>query len=147
MLPRQLPMDSTANALQCREMPRNRSDILPRHRPSQCPASFNNWRRRDDGKLCSSGLFSLRLQLWYLDCVKVINMDKLTDKIAALPKDATYFSLEFFPPKTQAVRNTLPQSRVSVLTFSGLLKPPSASVAHGTGAETALRHSNMGCRW
>ena len=31
-------------------------------------------------------------------------MDRLTDKIAALPPDATYFSLEFFPPKTQAVR-------------------------------------------
>ena len=30
-------------------------------------------------------------------------MEKLTDKIAALPHDATYFSLEFFPPKTQAV--------------------------------------------
>ena len=30
-------------------------------------------------------------------------MDKITDKIAALPPDAHYFSLEFFPPKTQMV--------------------------------------------
>lgn len=30
-------------------------------------------------------------------------MEKITDKIAALPKDGTYFSLEFFPPKTQMV--------------------------------------------
>jgi len=29
--------------------------------------------------------------------------DKITHKIAALPPDADYFSLEFFPPKTQAV--------------------------------------------
>lgn len=31
-------------------------------------------------------------------------MDKITDKIAALPNDASFFSLEFFPPKTQIVR-------------------------------------------
>ncbi|KAK5156073.1 hypothetical protein LTR04_005706, partial [Oleoguttula sp. CCFEE 6159] len=31
-------------------------------------------------------------------------MEKITDKIATLPKDANYFSLEFFPPKTQQVR-------------------------------------------
>lgn len=31
-------------------------------------------------------------------------MDKITDKINALSKDADYFSLEFFPPKTQMVR-------------------------------------------
>ena len=30
-------------------------------------------------------------------------MEKITDKIAALPKDAKYFSLEFFPPKTAMV--------------------------------------------
>lgn len=30
-------------------------------------------------------------------------MEKVTDKIAALPPDARYFSLEFFPPKTQMV--------------------------------------------
>lgn len=30
-------------------------------------------------------------------------MEKITDKIAALPDDANYFSLEFFPPKTAMV--------------------------------------------
>lgn len=30
-------------------------------------------------------------------------MDKISDKIAALPDNGTYFSLEFFPPKTQQV--------------------------------------------
>lgn len=30
-------------------------------------------------------------------------MEKITDKIAALPPDMNYFSLEFFPPKTQMV--------------------------------------------
>lgn len=30
-------------------------------------------------------------------------MEKLTDKIAALPPNSSYFSLEFFPPKTQMV--------------------------------------------
>jgi methylenetetrahydrofolate reductase (NADPH) len=32
-----------------------------------------------------------------------IKMEKITDKIAALPPDENYFSLEFFPPKTQMV--------------------------------------------
>ncbi len=31
-------------------------------------------------------------------------MQKITEKISALPKDGNYFSLEFFPPKTQMVR-------------------------------------------
>jgi hypothetical protein len=30
--------------------------------------------------------------------------DRIVDKIAALPEGSTYFSLEFFPPKTQQVR-------------------------------------------
>lgn len=30
-------------------------------------------------------------------------MEKITEKIAALRPDASYFSLEFFPPKTQMV--------------------------------------------
>ena len=32
------------------------------------------------------------------------HMEKITDKIAALPPGSNYFSLEFFPPKTQMVR-------------------------------------------
>jgi methylenetetrahydrofolate reductase (NADPH) len=30
-------------------------------------------------------------------------MEKITDKINALPEGAHYFSLEFFPPKTSMV--------------------------------------------
>ena len=30
-------------------------------------------------------------------------MERISDKIAALPDGANYFSLEFFPPKTQIV--------------------------------------------
>jgi hypothetical protein len=30
-------------------------------------------------------------------------MDKITDKIAGLPENTPFFSLEFFPPKTSAV--------------------------------------------
>ena len=30
-------------------------------------------------------------------------MDKITDKINALHPDSNYFSLEFFPPKTEMV--------------------------------------------
>jgi len=36
----------------------------------------------------------------------VCNMDKITDKIAALPSNGNYFSLEFFPPKTDMVSNS-----------------------------------------
>ena len=42
-------------------------------------------------------------------------MERITDKIAALPADGTYFSLEFFPPKTQPVSYThltLPTKRI-----------------------------------
>lgn len=31
-------------------------------------------------------------------------MEKITDKINALPDGSNYFSLEFFPPKTAMVR-------------------------------------------
>jgi len=30
-------------------------------------------------------------------------MERITDKIAALPEGGSFFSLEFFPPKTQQV--------------------------------------------
>jgi methylenetetrahydrofolate reductase (NADPH) len=34
-------------------------------------------------------------------------MEKITDKIKALPVGANYFSLEFFPPKTSMVCATV----------------------------------------
>jgi methylenetetrahydrofolate reductase (NADPH) len=46
-------------------------------------------------------------------------MEKITDKLAALPEDGTYFSLEFFPPKTTAVclYSRLYQYEASLLTW------------------------------
>jgi len=38
-------------------------------------------------------------------------MEKVTDKINALPAGATYFSLEFFPPKTLPVSPALPKKK------------------------------------
>lgn len=35
-------------------------------------------------------------------------MERITDKINALPDGANYFSLEFFPPKTAMVRISCP---------------------------------------
>ena len=35
-------------------------------------------------------------------------MDKITDKIAALPPNIPFFSLEFFPPKTSTVSLSIP---------------------------------------
>jgi hypothetical protein len=44
-------------------------------------------------------------------------MEKITDKIAALPDDANYFSLEFFPPKTQIVGPSSSLLIIALLTF------------------------------
>ena len=41
-------------------------------------------------------------------------MEKITDKIAALPPDAHYFSLEFFPPKTTMVWLSAPEKVLRV---------------------------------
>jgi hypothetical protein len=38
---------------------------------------------------------------WHLAHLKDAMEKKITEKIAALPPDANYFSLEFFPPKTR----------------------------------------------
>ena len=49
-------------------------------------------------------------------------MEKITDKIAGIPNDGTYFSLEFFPPKTQMV--LLSHTRFSPLTNSEIRDSP-----------------------
>jgi len=60
-------------------------------------------------------------------------MDKITDKLAALPPKANYFSLEFFPPKTQAgTANLLPR-----LSRLAELKPLFVAVTWGAGGSTA----------
>lgn len=61
-------------------------------------------------------------------------MDRLTDKIAALPPDANYFSLEFFPPKTQQGFSNL-HARLSRMAHS--LRPLFVNVTWGAGGSTA----------
>ncbi|KAL1974838.1 hypothetical protein VTN31DRAFT_5042 [Thermomyces dupontii] len=61
-------------------------------------------------------------------------MDKITDKIAALPPDAHYFSLEFFPPKTQMGSVNL-QARLERMAQA--LRPLFVTVTWGAGGTTA----------
>jgi methylenetetrahydrofolate reductase (NADPH) len=63
-------------------------------------------------------------------------MDKLTDKIASLPPGANYFSLEFFPPKTQAGFSNL-QGRLSRMALA--LRPLFVTVTWGAGGSTAAK--------
>ncbi|KAK5107923.1 hypothetical protein LTR62_000528 [Meristemomyces frigidus] len=63
-------------------------------------------------------------------------MDKITDKIAALPPDSTYFSLEFFPPKTQQGFANL-QARLSRMAQA--LRPLFVNVTWGAGGSTSAK--------
>lgn len=62
--------------------------------------------------------------------------DKLTTLIAHLPPSSTYFSLEFFPPKTQAGFNNL-QARLSRMTAA--FKPLFVTVTWGAGGSTSTK--------
>ena len=78
-------------------------------------------------------------------------MEKITDKIAALPKDANYCSLEFFPPKTRLVSDPTSALRTySDFLFQGFtnlqtrlermsssLRPLFIAVTWGAGGSTA----------
>ncbi len=74
-------------------------------------------------------------------------MQKITEKIAALPKDGNYFSLEFFPPKTQMVRS-LDQYAVQFTddVFAGLFEPSTPTGTHGPRSQTLVCGSDLG-RW
>lgn len=61
-------------------------------------------------------------------------MDKITDKIAALPPDANYFSLEFFPPKTQQGFSNL-HARLSRMAQA--LRPLFVNITWGAGGSTS----------
>jgi hypothetical protein len=84
-------------------------------------------------------------------------MEKITDKIAALPPDANYFSLEFFPPKTQMVGlSHTPafgqfasdiETKLTMVAHTGICQFAGPFGAYGTGAAPALRYSYLGCWW
>ncbi|KAI9828373.1 MAG: hypothetical protein M1832_002801 [Thelocarpon impressellum] len=61
-------------------------------------------------------------------------MEKITDKIAALPQDGTYFSLEFFPPKTAMGMSNL---QIRLERMSSGLRPLFITVTWGAGGSTA----------
>ncbi|MCJ1385408.1 hypothetical protein MMC17_008531 [Xylographa soralifera] len=63
-------------------------------------------------------------------------MEKITDKIAALPPHGTYFSLEFFPPKTDMGTSNL-QARLSRM--SRALHPLFITITWGAGGSTSSR--------
>ncbi|OTA06643.1 MTHFRMethylenetetrahydrofolate reductase [Trichoderma parareesei] len=63
-------------------------------------------------------------------------MDRITDKIAALPAGAEYFSLEFFPPKTQMGFSNL---RVRLQRMERALRPLFVNVTWGAGGSTAQK--------
>lgn len=61
-------------------------------------------------------------------------MEKITDKIAALPPNSNYFSLEFFPPKTAMGSSNL---RARLDRMSRALRPLFITVTWGAGGSTA----------
>ncbi|KAI9847943.1 MAG: hypothetical protein M1837_001460 [Sclerophora amabilis] len=63
-------------------------------------------------------------------------MEKITDKIAALPDGANYFSLEFFPPKTAMGSSNL-QTRLDRMARG--LRPLFVTVTWGAGGSTASK--------
>ncbi|RAO71570.1 uncharacterized protein BHQ10_007582 [Talaromyces amestolkiae] len=63
-------------------------------------------------------------------------MEKITEKIAALPPDSNYFSLEFFPPKTQMGSVNL-QARLERMAQA--LRPLFVTVTWGAGGTTAAK--------
>jgi hypothetical protein len=70
-------------------------------------------------------------------------MEKITDKIAALPADANYFSLEYFPRHNPYVSGAVKHSRI--LTFyKGFLQPPNPARAYGTGSSSLVCERYVG---
>lgn len=63
-------------------------------------------------------------------------MEKITTKIAALPQGSTYFSLEFFPPKTAMGSSNL---RARLDRMSRALRPLFVTVTWGAGGSTATK--------
>ncbi|KAK4147209.1 uncharacterized protein C8A04DRAFT_34405 [Dichotomopilus funicola] len=70
------------------------------------------------------------------EAVKSTAMEKITDKIAALPAGQDYFSLEFFPPKTAMGFSNL-RSRLDRMARA--LRPLFVNVTWGAGGSTATK--------
>ncbi|KAG6000806.1 hypothetical protein E4U21_005004 [Claviceps maximensis] len=67
-------------------------------------------------------------------------MDRITDKLAALPADGEYFSLEFFPPKTAMGFSNL---RHRLQRMEQALKPLFVNVTWGAGGSTATKSMEL----
>lgn len=84
-----------------------------------------------------------------------VKMEKITDKIAALPPNENYFSLEFFPPKTQMVgypRTLLTFLKTRPVTnddlnIVGLFQSTGPFRAHVTSTTSLVRYRHLGSRW
>ena len=63
-------------------------------------------------------------------------MERITSKISALPSDSTYFSLEFFPPKTSTGMHNL-RERLDRMALA--LRPMFVTVTWGAGGSTAAK--------
>lgn len=74
-------------------------------------------------------------------------MEKITDKIAALPADGTYFSLEFFPPKTQTVSSAPIALMPQLMAPLGFCKSASATGTHVPSLEASIRKRYLGSWW
>ena len=75
-------------------------------------------------------------------------MEKITDKIAAIPKDGNYFSLEFFPPKTQMVVFSYLHAYLIAMADArpGLLQSAGTTGAYVTRAPPSVHNGDLG-RW
>ncbi|KAL2062718.1 hypothetical protein VTL71DRAFT_5790 [Oculimacula yallundae] len=67
---------------------------------------------------------------------KASTMEKITTKIASLPPGSSYFSLEFFPPKTSMGSSNL---RARLDRMSRALRPLFITVTWGAGGSTASK--------
>lgn len=91
---------------------------------------------RDNHKHPLSEQYPAQLQFHHPRPDSHASMDKITDKIAALPPDATYISLEFFPPKTAMGFANL-RSRLERMARA--LRPTFVNVTWGAGGSTAQK--------
>ena len=72
----------------------------------------------------------------YTKATAIMEADKITHKIAGLSQTANYFSLEFFPPKTQMGLSNL-QTRLSRMSLA--LRPLFVTVTWGAGGTTSAK--------